>query len=46
MTNGIDALKHWCLTGGWRKANYYHEPGYAPKHSLIRQFCDALERIA
>ncbi|GLI79942.1 hypothetical protein PoHVEF18_008290 [Penicillium ochrochloron] len=46
MTNGIDALKRWCLTGGWRQANHYHEPGYALKNSLFRQFCDALERIA
>ncbi|OKP10790.1 hypothetical protein PENSUB_3610 [Penicillium subrubescens] len=46
MTNAIDALKRWCLTGGGRQAIYYPEPGYAPKNSLIQQFCDALERIA
>lgn len=46
IANGMNALKLWVLSGGWRNATYFHEPGQGSQNSLIRQYCDALERIA
>ncbi|EPS27943.1 hypothetical protein PDE_02887 [Penicillium oxalicum 114-2] len=43
---GRNALKLWVLTGGWRRARYQHEPGAGSDNSLIREYCNALERIA
>jgi hypothetical protein len=46
IVDGTNALKRWVLTGGWRNAVYYYEPSFGAERSLIRKYCDALERIA
>ncbi|KAJ5151266.1 uncharacterized protein N7482_010518 [Penicillium canariense] len=46
ISNGINSLKLWVLSGGWRDAIYMYEPGRGPEKSVIGRYCDALERIS
>ncbi|KAI2670580.1 hypothetical protein LCP963914a_9838 [Penicillium roqueforti] len=43
---GVNAIKRYVLTGGWRNAIYSKEPGRAQPESVLGVFCDALENIA
>ncbi|KAJ5333224.1 hypothetical protein MYU51_014785 [Penicillium brevicompactum] len=43
---GVNAIKRFVLTGGWRNAIYSKEPGRAQPESVLGVFCDALENIA
>ncbi|KAJ5676168.1 hypothetical protein N7462_009065 [Penicillium macrosclerotiorum] len=46
MEAGSVALKRSVLTGGWRDADYWCDPGRGSDSSVIRAYCDALEQIA
>lgn len=46
VIEGENALKLWVLSGGWKEAEYFHEPNMGPKDGLIGRFVMQFEKEA